>query len=413
MPEGTSIRHRAASFHDLAWKEPRDGPRVTAMSDDSSTGSATPERFFVMGDPQAPMAKVLAVLAAHAALGADGRLAEDVVLVSIGDHFDYDLNDPEGAGEEGLRTLRWLASHPPAQVRLLFGNHDAARVMELVGLDNARFRAAQALARSIYETKRRESEAAAEQREREEFAASFPDVATPGIAARDYASYNVAQRELVIELLLRGRFHLALAGVLPDGREVLLTHAGVTCRELRLLGMPDERDPRRLAEALEDRMRAAIEAKRAEWEAGARTPMSLAPLHIAGEAGQEGGGLLYHRPAFAARPGGDPAWELNPARPRRFDPHSLPIGLRQIVGHTGHRKCKAELDDAWFTPAARERELGGIRTLRVEGERVLYDIGILEAKDRVADLYLVDGEMRYVEPSDYTLVRLGELFVPV
>ena len=121
----------------------------------------TPRRTFVMGDPQAPMAKVMAVLAAHALLRADGRLADDVVLVSIGDHFDYDLDDPVGAGEEGLRTLRWLASHDPAQVQLLLGNHDAARIMELAGLDDARFAAARALGRSIRETRRREGAGAA------------------------------------------------------------------------------------------------------------------------------------------------------------------------------------------------------------------------------------------------------------
>jgi len=371
-----------------------------------------PQRILVMGDPQAPMAKVMAVLEAHAALGADGRLAGDVVLVSIGDHFDYDLEDPMGAGAEGLRTLEWLASHEPAQVRLLFGNHDAARVMELAGQADTRFAAARALGRSIDETRRREGVEAAERRKRDEFAALFPDVPTSGLAARDYASYSEAQRELVVKLLLDGRFHLALAGALPDGREVLLTHAGVTQRELALLGLPDERDPRTLAAALETRMRAAIEARRVDWESGARTPMSLAPLHVPGEGGKEGGGLLYHRPARVDRPGGDPAWELDPTRPRRFEPRSLPRGLRQIAGHTGHRKCKAELDDAWLTPAARDQESGGIRTLRVSGDDVLYDLGILPDRPGAADLYLVDGEMRHVAATDYTLLPLAALFVP-
>ena len=372
----------------------------------------TPKRIFVMGDPQAPMAKVMAVLEAHAALGADGRLADDVVLVSIGDHFDYDLEDPEGAGAEGLRTLRWLSSHDPAQVRLLFGNHDAARVMELVGLDDVRFVAARDLGRSIAETRRREGKEAAARRKRDEFAAQFPDVPTWGLAARDYASYSEAQRELVIELLLGGRFHLALSGMLLDGRAVLLTHAGVTQRELGLLGMPDERDPHTLAAAFEQRMRAAIEARRAEWQNGARTPLSLAPLHVPGEGGHEGGGLLYHRPARADRPDGDPAWEFDPARPRRFDPRSLPRGLRQVVGHTGHRKCKAELDDDWLTEAARQKEIGGIRTLRVDGDDVLYDLDVLPARPGAADLYLIDGEMRHVAATAYTLLPLAELVVP-
>lgn len=370
-----------------------------------------PRRTLVMGDPQAPMAKMLAVLEAHGALGADGRLADDVVLVSMGDHFDYDLDDPAGAGAEGLRALRWLAGHDPAQVRLLLGNHDAARVMELVGLGDARFAAARALARSLAEAVRRGGSGGV-RRAREEFAARFPDVPTPGLAARDYASYSEAQRELVIELLLGGRFHLALSGVLPDGRAVLLTHAGVTERELALLGLPGERDPRRLAAALERRLRAAIDARRAEWRSGARTAMSLAPLHVAGAGGKEGGGLLYHRPARADRPGGDPAWELDPARPRRFEPRSLPRGLRQVAGHTGHRKCKSELGDAWVTAAARAREIGGIRTLRVHGDDVLYDLGVLDDRPGAADLYLVDGEMRSAAASDYALLLLAELTVP-
>ncbi|WP_437981236.1 metallophosphoesterase [Sorangium sp. So ce117] len=374
--------------------------------------TVTPRRIFVMGDPQAPMAKVMAVLASHALLGADGRLVDDVVLVSIGDHFDYDLDDPVGAGAEGLRTLHWLAGHDPAQVRLLFGNHDAARVMELAGLDDVRFAAARALGRSIKETRRREGAEAAMRREHDEFAAQFPDVATPGLAARDYASFSESQRELVIELLLCGRFHLALSGVLPDGRAVLLTHAGVTTRELAMLGMPDERDPHRLAAALERQLRAAVDARRTEWQGGARTPLSLDPLHIAGAAGNEGGGLLYHRPACVDRVGGDPAWELDPARPRRFEPRSLPRGLRQVAGHTGHRKCKAELGHDWLTAAAHQKEIGGIRTLRVDGDVVTYDLGILDDRPGAADLYLIDGEMRFTAAADYALLPLAELIVP-
>ena len=75
-------------------------------------------KTFVMGDPQAPFAKVLEVLDRHGALAGD-RLAGDVTLVSIGDHFDYDHRDPVTAGEEGLRLLSWLASHDPAQVAIL------------------------------------------------------------------------------------------------------------------------------------------------------------------------------------------------------------------------------------------------------------------------------------------------------
>ncbi len=54
-----------------------------------------------MGDPQAPFAKVLEVLDCHAALDGD-RLAPDVTLISIGDHFDYDLKHPHEAAQQGL-----------------------------------------------------------------------------------------------------------------------------------------------------------------------------------------------------------------------------------------------------------------------------------------------------------------------
>ena len=61
-------------------------------------------RTLVMGDPQAPFSKLLEVLDRHQALDGD-RLASDVVLVSIGDHFDYDLIDWHAAGQDGLKFL--------------------------------------------------------------------------------------------------------------------------------------------------------------------------------------------------------------------------------------------------------------------------------------------------------------------
>ena len=54
-------------------------------------------RTLVMGDPQGPFDKLLEVLGRHGVLDGD-RLAKDVVLVSIGDHFDYDLRDWQTAG---------------------------------------------------------------------------------------------------------------------------------------------------------------------------------------------------------------------------------------------------------------------------------------------------------------------------
>ncbi len=369
-----------------------------------------PVRTFVMGDPQAAFDHILGVLAAHGALAPGGaRLADDVVLVSIGDHFDYDLHDYTTAGANGLRFARWLAAQDPARALMLLGNHDAARVIDLVGLDDARFASAASLGREIAETRRRDGDHAAARRVREEFMPRFPDVPTYGLAARDYASYTTEQRALVVELVLAGRFRLALAGALPDGRDVLLTHAGVTTRELGLIGVPDERDPVRLAAALQARFIAAVEAVRDDWEHGECVPLPLAPLYVPGAAGEEGGGMLYHRPTNPDRPGADRSWELRVDRPRRYDPRTLPRGLTQIAGHTGHRKCVEELD-GWVTPAARAHAIGGIRTLRVSpNDEVIYDMGVLPPAPGVADIVLIDGEMRHVRPADYPLLSLAHV----
>ena len=328
-------------------------------------------RTLVIGDPQATYAQFLAVIAAN---GAD----EDR-LISIGDHFDHDLADPAGAGRESMRVLRWLIAHGAT---LMLGNHDAARVMELIGFSDAAWRDAR------------------ERAARGERVAMLPTV---GLATRDYASYSEAQRSIVVDLLLAGRFELARAATLPDGRPVLLTHAGVTMRELTLLGIPDERDPVAIAARFQAVLAAAVDAVRADWVREVWTPLSLLPWHVAGADGEEGGGMLYHRPADPARV--DDAWAFAAARPRRFDPRALPRGLAQVVGHTGHAKARQELGD-WATPAARAQAHGGIRTLRYDGARVTYDLGVLPPLAGVADLIMIDGEMRHVDAAAYQLLEI-------
>ena len=366
-------------------------------------------RLFVMGDPQAPFAKVREVLAWHRALAGD-RLAPDVRLVSIGDHFDYDLEDPAAASREGLALLRWLASHDRDQVSLLLGNHDASRVMEMAHLTDAQFEAARLLARAIDRAEREAGDAAAARRARDEFATAYPELPPPGVLGRDYASFTTEQRALVQELLLAGRFHLAVTGTLPDGRETLISHAGVTTRELGMLGHRSS-DPRAMAAALDAQLVAAVDAVRADWQRGISTPLSLAPLHVTGGAGEEGGGLLYHRPSNPDHAGADKAWNLAPARPRRFDPRTLPAGITQIVGHSGHAKCVHELGP-WVAASARERARGGIRTLRVQGETVVYDMGIAPREDNVADLILIDGELRRVPAREVALLPLATIAAP-
>ncbi|MFT3698119.1 MAG: hypothetical protein QM831_33570 [Kofleriaceae bacterium] len=353
-------------------------------------------RTFVMGDPQAPFAKVMAVLDRHRMLTGD-RLADDAALISIGDHFDYDLLDPVTAGREGITLLRWLASHDPAQVQILFGNHDASRVMELAHFTDATFGEARALALEVQ----------ASTQPLAAFTTRFPDLPPPGVVARDYASFSVEQRDLVVELLLAGRFQLAIAAPL-EGRTALLSHAAVTTRELELLGLPAASDAHVIAVALRDQLVRAIDRVRGDWQAGAITPLDLSPLHLAGGRGFEGGGLLYHRPS-------------NPAvgslfdhdRPRRFDPHSLPPGLTQIAGHSGHAKCVYELGD-WVTAAARARKHGGVRALIVDGDRVTYDLVtanhplVLPRSPTAAELVMVDGEMRRVQADEFDLLPLSD-----
>ena len=165
----------------------------------------------------APQERVMSVLAAHGLLAADGRLHDDVSLYSMGDHFDWGgLAEADAAREDGLALLAWLASHPADHVHLLAGNHDLARVGELVGFDDASFREAQALAVPIYIAKDRAAE--------ERFTARFAALPGAEIAARDFASFSSAQKALVERVLRAKRFRLAYA----LGAEVLLTHAGIT-----------------------------------------------------------------------------------------------------------------------------------------------------------------------------------------
>ncbi|WP_428262991.1 metallophosphoesterase family protein [Haliangium sp.] len=361
-----------------------------------------PRRCFAIGDPQTSRERFFAVLAHHDLLGDDGMLAPDEMLISMGDHFDYD-GEPAEVGREGLAILRWLAEHPSEQAPILAGNHDVCRVMELAPLGDEDFAEARVMAAALEVARRRGEDVTARERI---FFERFPPLPSPGVAVRDFLSYAEPQRTLVQALLLAGRMTLAVAAQLPDGREVLLTHAAVTRRELALLE-PVSESPRDIAVALNEMLAMAVREIRPHWEAGEYfRPLSLAPVHIAGTAGQEGGGLLYHRPANPERLHADHAWEFHPVRPRRFDPRTLPLGLVQVCGHTGHRKCVRELGD-WVGSSAREMKQGGIRTLCADTHRVSYEYGLVEAHADLAVVYMIDATMHATAPATYPLFRLG------
>lgn len=337
-------------------------------------------RWFLLGDPQTTFARVLALLDRHRLLDGE-RLRPDVGLVSLGDHFDFH-GDPTAVGLEGERVLAWLASHAPEQAVILAGNHDLARVMELALIDDAAFAEARALAL--------EDPAA------QGFSARHGELPAPGVLARDYHSFAVSQRARVAALLRAGRMRLAARAVREDGTELLLTHAGVTARELALLGAP--RGAVEIAASLNDALDRALSV----WREG--EALSLAPLHHAGAYGGEGGGLLYHRPAHRGE-GDDDAWDA--ARPRRFDPRALPAGVAQACGHTGHAKCRALLW-ASMTDEARRVARGGLRTLSVRGGEVRYAMGLEAHAEGAATLYLLDADLsRGVE--DATLMQVAEV----
>ncbi len=367
--------------------------------------AATVTRRFALGDPQTSAEKLFRVLAANGLLGDDGLLAPDVGLLAIGDYFDYP--DPRGrdqAGREGLAILAWLAHHPPEKVRLLAGNHDLCRVMELAHETDASFRTARSLAEELRAIERTDRERAAPLRER--FHREHPRIPTPDIARRDFSSFSEAQRRFLQQLLLARRRRLAAPVRLESGAPALAVHAGVTRRELGLLGLDAASGVGVLADGLNQLLDEALERVRADWEQGRPAALDLAPVHVVGTTGSEGGGLLYHRPANPERPGADKQWEFRPEAPRRFDPRALPKGLVQLAGHTGHRKCVDELGD-WVTAAAREAQSCAVRTLRSDGDRVVYDCGLHPPGDGEAALVLIDASIDKSPAEEIRLLRLG------
>lgn len=195
----------------------------------------------------------------------------------------------------------------------------------------------------------------------------------PLVAAHDYRSFVPAQGELVRRLLLQDRMRLAATAKDTSGATVLITHAGVTRRELDILDAPANAEDcsARLNQFLCDR----VERVRPAWEALLMQQLDLAPLYFGWEHSQPNGGFLIHRPD--ARVGSlthDQKLGLNhPLAPRSVRPEEFLIqDLHQVVGHT----VAAQRLVKWLAPrvtsAAAEAGMGTLMSLfHRDGEPVL------------------------------------------
>lgn len=349
-----------------------------ARAGDAHSGwPAAISRRVAIGDPQAPLEHFLAILESRGLLSDDGWLAPSVHLVSMGDHFDFGgASEWRTAAEDGFALLGWLAAHPGGQVTLLFGNHDAARVGELSAFDDQTFARARADAVQVYPGRKLEADAESEAG----FRARWPTLPSSELAARDFSAFEVRQRGLVARLLRARRFRLAA----HFSGEVLLTHAGVTRRELSALGV-DGAPAAEVAGALN----AFLDARVAAWSEG---PLDLLPLHAHGDGAGEGGGLLYHRAALAP--------DADGPRRRRYGIGELPRPLTQVIGHVRDKKTLALLE----LDPARER-LGALRSLTVGDGRFDYRHGV----EAGAQLVFLDGGMKDCPPDRYELLDLDAM----
>jgi hypothetical protein len=344
-------------------------------------------RRFAVGDPQAPFARFREVLDRHGLLAADGSLADDVLVISIGDHFDYGAaEERRDAAHNGLELLSWLASHPPDQVVLIAGNHDLGRVGELAEFSDEEFEQASLAATAAY--RGGDIDPALERR----VVSRYPALPTAEVAARDFAAFCVAQRELVVELLRARRLRLAHA----EG-DRLFCHAGVTVDYLRALGIPSDARASDIADELNRRLDEAFDA----WTSG---PLAIPSIHRPGSSATgEGVGMLYHRPA-------NPTVEANRDHDltgimsRRFDARRIPLGLTQVIGHIQDKKCR-QLLGPWADDT--EARGGVIRHLVSDGETVCYAHGPPPPIDSSRGaMVFIDGGMNRTPVAEYELLEL-------
>nr|WP_246357467.1 metallophosphoesterase [Pyxidicoccus fallax] len=338
-----------------------------------------------MGDPQADLDRVLAILAHHGLLGDDGWLKPDVQLVSVGDHFDWGKpHEREAVATSGLRLVAWLAAHPADQAVMLLGNHDLGRVGELAGFTDATFAAAQAEADRAYQGG--DTDEAAERA----FLARWPNVPTAELVARDFGNFREVQRAWVEHLLRVKRFRVAHVA----GPGLMVLHAGVTHEDLDVAGLPPAR--RSDAGAVAQALNAALDVAVAAWREG---PLVLPGLHRPGDAaGGEGVGIFYQRPSLKP----EDAERVRGTPRRRFDPRRLPAGLTQVVGHTRDKRIRELLG---LGPAGAKD--GVVRHLVTDGTRVDYDHGAPPPpKPNEAVVVFTDGGMRECPPEAFELFDL-------
>lgn len=344
--------------------------------------------LIAMGDPQAPFARVLSVLQHHDLLDRRGsrlRVSSGVRLLSIGDHFDWGGRsrvERAAVAHDGEACLRFLASHDPDHVIVLVGNHDLARVGELLHVDDSAFAALQEAADQHYYEDASVAHAAAYFRQ-----CGF--LPSTEIVARDLSTFRVSQKKLVLSLLRRRRLRLAHG----EGG-LLFTHAGITLKALWHLGLDEGADVADIAAALNGALDAAVDSC-----LGGRTkrPLSIPGLHRPGDGIGEGDGVLYHRPTFVD---GDQWLE-----PRRFDPRRLPRGLWQVVGHVRDSRCVKALR-SWSEVDTADN--GVIRHLTVIDGVVRYRHGPPPPRDTLpkdaAVMIFIDGGMSAADVDRYQLL---------
>ena len=353
--------------------------------DDAAHPRATPAdggrraRTLAIGDPQAPLRTFLEILDAKDALGDDGRVREDVALVSMGDHFDWGSRDERvAAAADGSALLAWLAAHPADQVVIIAGNHDLARVGELHDIDDDTFLRIQEKADTIGKDDVAGNEA---------FRAET-GFFTAELVNRDFSTFRTHQRDLVEMLLRERRMKLGYAR-----GDLLFVHAGITMRELDAVGA-ENASAAGIAAALNHALDVAMETtlpqrKPRSSRSGRDGPLAIAGVHAPGGRTGEGSGALYHRPAYAIS-------DEQRRDGRRFDPRTLPRGVVQVIGHIRDKKCR-ELLGPWCDSAP--SKLGVLRHLVV-------DAGMLSGREQAAEVRYGHGVPDTIDPRAATMLFL-------